>query len=162
TAGQRTLLIDCDLRRRALTRYFGFEGKPGLAEVLGKQRDVSDAIVHDERTGLAVLPAGTGAHSPADLLNSWEMRELIRELRGRGVILVAALAIAAAGWLLLDRARHSAEWVAAAEGLRGARETLPPARLEAGIRDLEALRQPGAAELGALAFLHYAAAENAI
>ena len=81
TAGQRTLLIDCDLRRRALTRHFGLEAKTGLAEVLGKQGDVGAAIVHDERTGLAILPAGSGAHSPADLLNSWEMRELIRELR---------------------------------------------------------------------------------
>jgi capsular exopolysaccharide synthesis family protein len=81
TAGQRTLLIDCDLRRTSVSRYFGFEDKPGLAEVLSKQLDIADAIQHDKRTGLSVLPAGAGARSPADLLNSWEMRELIRELR---------------------------------------------------------------------------------
>ncbi|HEX3538474.1 MAG TPA: polysaccharide biosynthesis tyrosine autokinase [Stellaceae bacterium] len=116
TAGQRTLLIDCDLRRRSLTRYFGFEGKPGLAEVLGKQREVGEVIVHDERTGLAVLPAGSGAHSPADLLNSWEMRELIRELRDRYDCIVldasAVLAVVESAILatMVDRILFIVQW----------------------------------------------------
>lgn len=116
TAGQRTLLIDCDLRRRSLTRYFGFEAKPGLAEVLGKQGEVGDAIVHDERTGLSVLPAGTGARSPADLLNSREMRELIHELRGRYDCIVldasAVLAVVESAILatMVDRILFVVQW----------------------------------------------------
>ncbi|HEX3538475.1 MAG TPA: hypothetical protein VHU15_17080 [Stellaceae bacterium] len=86
----------------------------------------------------------------------------IRTRLGRGVILLAGLALAVAGWQSLDRTWHSAEWVAAADGLRGGGETMPPARLEAGIKELQRLQRPQADELGALAFLHYAAAENAL
>jgi len=116
TAGQRTLLIDCDLRRRAVTRYFGLEGKPGLAEILDKGLDLSDAIQHDDRTGLAILPAGIGAQSPADLLNSWEMRELLRELRDRYDCLVldasAVLAVVESAILatMVDRILFIVQW----------------------------------------------------
>ena len=92
---------------------------------------------------------------------SWPRSVALRTRLGRGVILIIALAIAAAGWRLFERARHSAEWVAAAEALRSGGDTLPAERLATGIRTLEALPEPGAAELGALAFLHYATAENA-
>jgi hypothetical protein len=78
------------------------------------------------------------------------------------MMLLAGVALAAAGWSALDRARHSGEWVTAADGLRGGGETLPPAPLETGIRELQGQQGSGADELGALAFLHYAAAENAI
>jgi hypothetical protein len=78
------------------------------------------------------------------------------------MILLAGVALAAAGWSSLDRARHSAEWVTAADNLRGGGKMLPQARLETGIRELESLQDPAADELGALAYLHYAAAETAI
>lgn len=115
-AGQRTLLIDCDLRRAAVTRYFGLESKPGLAEVLGKGLDLDDAIVRDEATGIAVLPAGTGAFSPADLLNSWEMRETLRELRDRYDCIVldasAVLAVVESAILatMVDRILFIVQW----------------------------------------------------
>ena len=116
TAGQRTLLIDCDLRRHSVTRYFGFVGKPGLAEVLSKRLDIGEAILRDERTGLAVLPAGGGAHSPADLLNSWEMRGLIREMRDRYDCVVldasAVLAVVESAILatMVDRILFVVQW----------------------------------------------------
>jgi len=78
------------------------------------------------------------------------------------MILIAGLALTAAGWAAFDRGRHSAGWVAAADRVRGGSEILPPAQLESGIGELQSLDPPGATELGGLAFLHYAAAENAI
>lgn len=88
----------------------------------------------------------------------------LRTRLGAGLMLLAGLAIAAAGWLLLDRTRHSVEWVTAADGLRGGADpaAITPARLETGIKELQRLQGPEANELGALAFLHYAAAETAI
>jgi hypothetical protein len=71
------------------------------------------------------------------------------------------VALAAAGWFSFERVWNSAGWIAAADSLRGG-EPLPPARLEAGIARLGSLHDPDGAELGALAFLHYAAAEHAI
>ena len=141
TAGQRTLLIDCDLRRKATTRYFGFEGKPGLAEVIGKGFELSTAIQHDERTGLAILPAGTGAHSPADLLNSWEMRELLRETRDRYDCIVldasAVLAVVESAILatMVDRILFIVQWnrTPRASVIEAFRSLGPQAREIAGV-----------------------------
>lgn len=77
----------------------------------------------------------------------------------RGAILVAGLALAAAGWLGLEQSWRTGDLVAEAARLRIGAETPSPARLETGIRELRAIRNPGANELGALAFFDYAAAE---
>lgn len=141
TAGQRALLIDCDLRRRAATRYFGLEGKPGLAEILDKGFDLSDAVQHDDRTGLAILPAGMGAQSPADLLNSWEMRELLRELRDRYDCIVldaaAVLAVVESAILatMVDRILFIVQWnrTPRASAVEAFRSLGPEARNIAGV-----------------------------
>jgi capsular exopolysaccharide synthesis family protein len=141
TAGQRTLLIDCDLRRTTVTRYFGFQGEPGLADVLSKRLPVGDAIRHDERTGIAILPAGTSAHSPADLLNSREMRELIRDVRDQYDCIVldasAVLAVVESAILatMVDRILFIVQWnrTPRASVIEAFRSLGPDARNIAGV-----------------------------
>ena len=82
-AEQRTLLIDCDLRRKTVSASFGLQDKPGLAEILSGLVNSSDAIFAHHETGVAVIGAGSGAINSADLLNSQRMRDLLAELSER-------------------------------------------------------------------------------
>jgi succinoglycan biosynthesis transport protein ExoP len=84
--GDRTLLMDSDLRkpgiRRALNLTMGKEG--GLSSYLAGVLTLDEAIIpHPTITNLEALTTGPVPPSPADLLSSHRMREAITELRRR-------------------------------------------------------------------------------
>jgi succinoglycan biosynthesis transport protein ExoP len=84
--GDRTLLLDSDLRkpgvRRALNLTIGKEG--GLSSYLAGVSTLDDVIIsHPAITNLDALTTGPVPPSPADLLSSHRMREAITELRRR-------------------------------------------------------------------------------
>ncbi|WP_018265236.1 GumC family protein [Methylosinus sp. LW4] len=81
-SGLRTLLIDADLRRRAASKLFLAEERPGLVELLIGSASPIAAIFFDETRGLWVLPAGGEIQAPADLLASEKMKTLLAALRG--------------------------------------------------------------------------------
>src|SRR5687767_3433923 len=74
---QRVLLIDADLRRPSVARMFGLSDGPGLSEILMGAADLEAALVHLPDQRLTVLPAGTPAVQPAELLGSASMRRLL-------------------------------------------------------------------------------------
>jgi Mrp family chromosome partitioning ATPase/soluble cytochrome b562 len=57
-AGERVLLVDCDLSRRNLSRIMAVAEGPGLAELLGGDGNSQGLVYTDELSGLAFLPAG--------------------------------------------------------------------------------------------------------
>jgi Mrp family chromosome partitioning ATPase len=57
-AGERVLLVDCDLWRRNLSRIMQADDAPGLSELLGGHGDTQGLAFRDELSGLAFLPAG--------------------------------------------------------------------------------------------------------
>lgn len=66
--GERTLLIDADLRSPAQHRLFGIENRVGLSTLLSG-RSSPDAIQRiPELLGLSVLPAGATPPNPQELL----------------------------------------------------------------------------------------------
>jgi len=77
--GQRTLLIDGDLRHPSTTKYFGLEQRPGLVDVLTGAVAPEVAIV--AAGPIVVLPAGSNSQNPSDLLGSLRMRQLVARLR---------------------------------------------------------------------------------
>jgi polysaccharide biosynthesis transport protein len=79
-AHQRTVLVDCDLRGRTISRKYG-ERRPGLSEILTGLTNLDTAIIHDTVTGCYVIPAGSCIGSPGDLLASPRMGEIIKSLR---------------------------------------------------------------------------------
>ncbi|HEY2592629.1 MAG TPA: AAA family ATPase [Chloroflexota bacterium] len=79
-AGTRTLLIDCDLRRRGVTTMLGGSG-PGVVELLtGDGVQLGDVMRHDERSGLTVIRASRGAEAPADFFTSPLIDALVAQL----------------------------------------------------------------------------------
>lgn len=79
--GGKTLLIDADLRNPGATRSIAQHAEAGLLEVLLEDRRYKDVILHDDTTGLDLLPAVVRrrvTHS-ADLLSSPKMSDLLHQ-----------------------------------------------------------------------------------
>src|SRR5487761_625860 len=84
--GDRTLLIDCDLRkpgvRRALNLPNGHGPDIGLSSYLAGVALLHDVIVpHPAIPNLDAIPTGPVPPNPADLLSSHRMMEAIEDLR---------------------------------------------------------------------------------
>lgn len=81
-AGQRVVVIDTDLRKPSIHAIHNIPSEPGLVEVLMGEAELQDVIVKDEKTGVFLVPAGSYAPSPADLLASVQMRNIVAALEG--------------------------------------------------------------------------------
>lgn len=77
------LLIDSDMRAPDLQEMFGTPLTPGLAEVLGRECPLSDAIVQNAAENVDLLPAGQLAANPHSLLRNGAMDSLLDEMRRR-------------------------------------------------------------------------------
>lgn len=81
-AGKRTLLIDMDLRRPRVTRYFENGDGRGLSSYLsGEVADHKDIIHKTHIENLDVVHSGPICTNPLDLIATERMRDLIQKLR---------------------------------------------------------------------------------
>jgi polysaccharide biosynthesis transport protein len=80
-AGERVLLMDCDLRRRSVTTNLAPGSRKGLNEVVRGEATVAEAVfVHE--TGLHLLPLAPQAHLGAQPFGTPAFGALMRDLRG--------------------------------------------------------------------------------
>jgi len=87
--GQRTLLIDGDVRRGSLHRAMLAQRTPGLTDVLAKRAPLERVTQATNYTALEFISAGTHFRDAPELLGSDAMVELVTRLRGAyGVILL--------------------------------------------------------------------------
>ncbi len=77
---QHALLVDCDLRRPGLARFFGEESRSGLVDHLRDGLDLSALIVKTGLDRLSLIPAGTPPQNPSELLSSQAMSDLMKEV----------------------------------------------------------------------------------
>jgi len=77
--GQKTLLIDADLRRPTLHRLLHLEREPGLSDVLVGLTPWREAVRVTAMEHLFVLPCGKTPPNPAELLGSAHMGQLLEE-----------------------------------------------------------------------------------
>jgi capsular exopolysaccharide synthesis family protein len=87
--GQRTLLIDANMRAPRLHRIFNLDNWPGLSSILADQAPPG-AIMHISTVaGLSVLPAGPAPVNPQELLSGQKFRSLLEAAtRDYDVILI--------------------------------------------------------------------------
>ncbi|MDO5662924.1 MAG: polysaccharide biosynthesis tyrosine autokinase [Brachybacterium sp.] len=89
-AGQKTLLIDADLRRPVVAGAFGMDGSIGLTQLLAGSVGTDDAVQESEVKRLWVLPAGQIPPNPSELLGSRRMHDLVRELSNEYFVIIDA------------------------------------------------------------------------
>ncbi|WP_234022966.1 GumC family protein [Sorangium cellulosum] len=83
-AGQRVVLIDCDLRRPRLHQVFGKGPEIGVTSALLDESVVDDeGALRTEVENLYVIPAGPIPPNPAELLHSDRFKALLRKLQDR-------------------------------------------------------------------------------
>ena len=80
-AGQRVLLLDADLRQPALSRYFGFEHRLGLVDMLSGLVGTEETTV-PLGAGLWLMPSGRRSATAPDLFASSRMAVYVDHLRG--------------------------------------------------------------------------------
>jgi polysaccharide biosynthesis transport protein len=80
--GQKTLLVDADMRRPTIHKYLGIPGDKGLSACLaGTEKPEAMSVAIDNIPGLYVLPAGHMPPYPSEMLASDAMPQLMRNCR---------------------------------------------------------------------------------
>jgi receptor protein-tyrosine kinase len=113
--GLRVIVVDADLRNPQLAGVFGLGRPPGLSDLLASDDDLADYVVEVE--DLRVLPGGSLAPNPAELLASPRMRDLLAELADSADLVIVdtapvnrvsdALELVGAADVVLLVARHA-------------------------------------------------------
>lgn len=78
---KKVLLIDADIRRGYLHKYFSHDTSPGLTEYLAGQNTIEQCIVHSNTVNnLDFLPRGKNHSHAAEMLGSNRLSELLEQL----------------------------------------------------------------------------------
>ncbi|MEK5767290.1 polysaccharide biosynthesis tyrosine autokinase [Acinetobacter schindleri] len=77
---KRVLIIDADLRRGYLHKYFNQQAQPGLADYLNGQTDLSQVIKATEVSGLDVIARGKSPANPSELLSTTQFSAMLNQL----------------------------------------------------------------------------------
>lgn len=80
SAGKRVLVIDADLRRGTLHKYFNMPSSPGLTDVLINTASIETVLRVTENENLMCLPCGTYSSDPSELLMSEHFKLLMQTL----------------------------------------------------------------------------------
>jgi len=83
-AGERVVLVSCDLRRPRIGAFFELDEQDGLTSVLLGQRTLEQVLLPvPDFDRLSLLPAGPIPPNPAELLNSPRAGDVFASLRER-------------------------------------------------------------------------------
>ena len=81
--GARTIVVDCDLRRRTLQRFLEKTPSVGLVELIEGKATLDEVIVVDEKSGLHFLPLADKQLTAGDVFGVKAMEDVLQELRRR-------------------------------------------------------------------------------
>lgn len=83
--GARTLLIDADLRNPSMTRTLGYNGHPGILNLVADKSDFDELVISDSNLKFDFLPSSTQIKptNSADVLNSATMKDTLKAARSR-------------------------------------------------------------------------------
>ena len=78
----KVILIDADIRKGRIAKYFNKRSTPGLSDYLSGQKTLDEVIYHSKKhEHLSYITCGTHSPKPYELLESDEMKKLIEDLR---------------------------------------------------------------------------------
>ncbi len=77
---KKVLLIDADMRRGYIHKYFNLDVKPGLSEYLSNLADLSQVVRQTDVAGLSVIARGKNPTNPSEMLSSEQFKALMEQL----------------------------------------------------------------------------------
>ena len=78
-AGQKILVLDCDMHRPRFHKLFNLGNQRGLSNILIGEIDWREVKIPTPIPNLEVIPSGPNPPNPADLIGSDRMRDLVKE-----------------------------------------------------------------------------------
>jgi len=78
---RKILLIDLDLRKPRISKFFNLGGTSGMAEILNGTEKVEDVIRTTETSNLFVIGAGKDLMNPTETLLNGNIRNMFEQLR---------------------------------------------------------------------------------
>jgi len=77
--GKKVLLVDCDLRKPSVHRYFNISNSEGLVDVILKERKAEEIVIKINDK-LNVITAGIVNYNSSELLSSQKMKNFINDM----------------------------------------------------------------------------------
>lgn len=78
---KRVVLVDLDLRRPSLHKFFGIPNTSGVTNVLAEGMELKDGIIHTDIERLDLLPSGPIPPDPSRLIESQRLKDIIYKLK---------------------------------------------------------------------------------
>jgi len=78
---KRVLLIDADMRRGYMHKYFDVDVKPGLSELLSGQADLTQVLHKTQVANLDVITRGKSPTNPSEMLSSTQFKDLLEKFQ---------------------------------------------------------------------------------
>jgi chain length determinant protein tyrosine kinase EpsG len=92
--GQKTLLIDADMRQPSQSKLFKLKNKAGLSDLLADRAGLEVIETHSKLTNLSLMSSGTIPPNPIELLGQSKIKNILSELQAHyDVILLDTPAI---------------------------------------------------------------------
>ena len=82
-SGEKTLLVDCDLRRPSVHKIFTLKNGKGVSDYLVGEVELDKIIKQTEIKNLSVIFSGSFAPNPAELLNPQNLEQFIQLLKAK-------------------------------------------------------------------------------
>ena len=79
-SNKRVLIMDADMRRGYLHKYFNNDNQPGLADYLNGFQELEAIVKPTEIAGLSVITRGKNPTNPSELLSSAKFAALLEQL----------------------------------------------------------------------------------
>ena len=86
-SGRKVLVIDCDLRKPILHKFYNIQNDKGLTNLLAGQVDVAEVLKKITVLGVDFINCGTIPPNPSELLNSKRMEFYLNRFRKLMIIL---------------------------------------------------------------------------
>ncbi|MDD4955908.1 MAG: polysaccharide biosynthesis tyrosine autokinase [Candidatus Omnitrophica bacterium] len=88
-AGEKIILIDADLRRPSVHKYFNVENKKGLSDYLLGESSIDDIKIQDTAfANLKIVTSGRIPQNPNELLGEKRINELVEKLNRENYIVI--------------------------------------------------------------------------
>ena len=81
--GKRVVLVDADLRRPSMHKFFGETNKRGLSDLLVRNLTLDEVLIPVEGTTLSIVPSGNIPPNPTELLTAGVLPSVVADLTSR-------------------------------------------------------------------------------